>query len=272
MVYKSKLLVSAVSELKQDAYIGENRCQPCTLVNVALALVISTAVGFVSRALGIVVFALSLATIYLRGYLIPGTPELTKRYLPNRVLRWFDKDAPQPQQTTSTERSLDFENRLFREEILQPTEDGTDVILSPEFQIRWSQSLDNYLDSPDRNQLREALDANIEDGVFSGIGETLSLSRDGTLLGQWPSPAAVKADLVAAEVCSDWISEWVEFNPMERAKFLRTIRVSTSNCPLCDGTVKIQKEVRETCCNSYDVVIASCQACDSCLFEIEAAE
>jgi len=272
MSYKGEFPVNVVSEIKQDAYTGENRCQPCTLVNVVLALMISISVAFISGPLGIGVLVLSLATIYLRGYLIPGTPALTKQYFPDRVLRWFDKDTPQPQQTASAEESLDFEDQLFRQGILQPVENGTDVVLSSEFQTRWSQNLNNHSDSPDRDVLREALDANIEDGVFSGLDETLTLSRAGTLLGQWPSPAAIKADLAAAEVCTDWISEWETFDPMERAKVLRTIRVANTSCPLCEGTVKIQKDVRETCCNSYDVIIASCRSCDSRLFETEVAE
>lgn len=271
MVIKSVSPASFVSGLKQDAYTGENRCLPCTLVNVALALVISIAVAIFSPTLGIVLFAVSLATIYLRGYLIPGTPELTKQYFPNRFLQWFDKDAPQSQQAT-TEGSLDFENRLLHEGILQPTEGGMDIVLSSEFQTQWSQYLDGYTDDPDRDQLREALDGNIEDGVFSGIGDTLTLSQAGTLVGQWPSPAAVKADLAAAEVCSDWISGWGDFYPIERATFLRTIRVANSDCPVCDGAVELQEDTRETCCNSYDIIVASCQTCESRIFEIDGIE
>lgn len=272
MVTKSESPASVVSGLKQDAYTGENRCQPCTIVNVALALVISIAVAFLSPTLGVVLFAVSLATIYLRGYLIPGTPELTKQYFPDRVLRWFDKDTPQPQQTTSTEESLDFENRLLDEGILVPTDGGMDIMLSPEFRAQWSQYLDEYADAPDRDQLREALDANIEDGVFSEIGDKITLSQAGTLVGQWPSSAAIKADLAAAEVCSEWISEWGDCNPIERATFLRTIRVANSDCPVCDGTVELREDVRETCCNSYDIIVASCQLCNYRIFETEAAE
>ena len=77
--------------LRQPEYTGENRCTPCTVVNVCIAALLAVAVGVAFPLAGVVVFVLSLAAIYLRGYLVPGTPTLTKRYLPNRVLALFDK-------------------------------------------------------------------------------------------------------------------------------------------------------------------------------------
>ncbi len=100
--------MSVVSQLKQDAYTGENRCEPCTIVNVTIAVGISIVLAFVSEPLSVVVFTLSLGTIYLRGFLIPGTPKLMKRYFPDRVLQWFDKEAPQSPQTKSTKEQADF--------------------------------------------------------------------------------------------------------------------------------------------------------------------
>ncbi|MFB6194579.1 MAG: hypothetical protein ABEI80_00270 [Haloplanus sp.] len=90
-----------LDRFRQPEYVGENRCIPCTIVNVALALYASVAlavlVTFVGPAsvaalVGVGAFALCGAAIYLRGYLVPGTPTLTKRYLPDRVLAAFDKE------------------------------------------------------------------------------------------------------------------------------------------------------------------------------------
>ncbi len=78
--------------LRQPEYIGENRCTPCTVVNVCIAALLAVAVGVAFPLAGVVVFVLSLAAIYLRGYLVPGTPTLTKRYFPDRVLALFDKE------------------------------------------------------------------------------------------------------------------------------------------------------------------------------------
>ncbi|WP_293032421.1 hypothetical protein [Natronococcus sp.] len=82
-----------VDRLRQPEYTGENRCTPCTILNLAIAGAIGTAVARRSRIAGAAVVGASTAAIYLRGYLVPGTPELTKRYLPERVLRLFGKES-----------------------------------------------------------------------------------------------------------------------------------------------------------------------------------
>lgn len=84
-----------VDDLKQPEYTGENRCEPCTVLNLGIAAVVSTAIARKSRLGGLLAAGVSIALIYLRGYLVPGTPTLTKRYLPPEVLRWFGKD-PEP--------------------------------------------------------------------------------------------------------------------------------------------------------------------------------
>lgn len=87
--------MALLDRLRQPGYTGENRCIPCTSVNVALAAASSALVAkMTSRRLASTAFVTSLGAIYLRGYLVPGTPTLTKRYLPERVLRWFDNDTP----------------------------------------------------------------------------------------------------------------------------------------------------------------------------------
>ena len=83
-----------VERLEQPEYTGENRCTPCTILNLLLAAGVSALVGRRNRALGLLTFVGSVALISLRGYLVPGTPELTKRYLPQSVLAAFDKADP----------------------------------------------------------------------------------------------------------------------------------------------------------------------------------
>jgi hypothetical protein len=78
--------------LRQPEYTGENRCLPCTVVNAAITAVGSVAVGVVaSPVAGTVALTVGAAAIWLRGYLVPYTPQLTERYLPERVLAWFGK-------------------------------------------------------------------------------------------------------------------------------------------------------------------------------------
>ncbi|MUV85752.1 hypothetical protein GJ631_03985 [Natronomonas sp. CBA1123] len=83
-----------LERLEQPEYTGENRCTPCTILNLLIAAGVSALVGRRNRALGLLTFVASAALVSLRGYLVPGTPELTKRYLPQSVLAAFDKADP----------------------------------------------------------------------------------------------------------------------------------------------------------------------------------
>jgi hypothetical protein len=82
-----------VDSLRQPEYTGENRCTPCTILNLGIAGAIGAAAARRSKLAGALVVGASVVAIYLRGYLVPGTPELTKRYLPDSVLRLFGKET-----------------------------------------------------------------------------------------------------------------------------------------------------------------------------------
>ena len=97
-----------LERLERPEYIGENRCWPCTVGNLLIAAVVAALVGRRNRALGIVVLLGSVAVISLRGYLVPGTPRLTERYLPESVLVAFGKvDPPEPVSPDVAARAAD---------------------------------------------------------------------------------------------------------------------------------------------------------------------
>ncbi|AHF98921.1 hypothetical protein HALLA_08640 [Halostagnicola larsenii XH-48] len=87
--------IDVVETLHQPEYTGDNRCEPCTILNLVIAALLSSLIARKSKLGGVLALGCSIGLIYLRGYLIPGTPTLTKRYLPPAILRWFGKD-PEP--------------------------------------------------------------------------------------------------------------------------------------------------------------------------------
>jgi len=98
-----------LARLRQPAYTGENRCLPCTVLNIAIAGTLAVGAALLATPLaGAVVLVASLSAIYLRGYLVPGTPELTKRHAPDRLLRLFGKapELPEPGETVDVEEYL----------------------------------------------------------------------------------------------------------------------------------------------------------------------
>lgn len=86
---------SPLDRLRHPEYTGENRCIPCTLVNAGIALVAAGIVGWFNPIVGAAILATAAIVIYFRGYLVPGTPTLTERYLPEAVHARFDHH-PEP--------------------------------------------------------------------------------------------------------------------------------------------------------------------------------
>ncbi|MFY4816452.1 hypothetical protein ACOJIV_27820, partial [Haloarcula sp. AONF1] len=134
-----------LDRLRRPEYTGANRCLPCTAVNVCIAVGAALAAGgLVGPGLGAGVFVASLAAIWLRGYLVPGTLELTKRYLPERALRLFGKGRD-----TGPPPEIDAESYLLSADVLVETPDGTDLAFAPWFESAWRTHLAALRDAAD---------------------------------------------------------------------------------------------------------------------------
>jgi len=114
----------SITRYQNPEYTGANRCLPCTITNVTVAAVGALALGLVAPPLGAPSFLGALLTIYLRGYLVPGTPTFTRRCFPDWLLAVFDKPDPAP-------RSVDVEETLGAAGVLEDGDD--DLILAPAF-------------------------------------------------------------------------------------------------------------------------------------------
>ncbi len=77
-----------LARLRQPEYTGENRYLPCTVADTIVAVVLAAGVDVAVAAVAPItdavaaagaVLAVSLAPAWLRGYLVSGTPTLTKR-------------------------------------------------------------------------------------------------------------------------------------------------------------------------------------------------
>jgi len=259
--------MSVTTRFRQPEYTGKNRCTPCTIVNVVIAVGISALATLASPVLGIGAFALSLATIYFRGYLVPGTPTLTKRYFPERVLRWFDKDSPP---VTDASVDMDPEQILFEAGAVEPCQEGTDLCLTTEFRGTWRNRMKTSdTDEFEAKDLEITLHAPGIEIVITELDGAYLAYVDGSVAGQWSSQAAVVADLTAADVLADRYPRWDRLTPAEKARVLMSLRIFVEQCPECGGSVEVEQEVVESCCRSYDVIASACQDCEVRLFELE---
>ncbi|MFC6837695.1 hypothetical protein [Halomarina ordinaria] len=256
-------LSRAVGALRRPEYTGENRCLPCTVVNVAIALALAVLVRAASRRTGpgVVVFLASSALVYLRGYLVPGTPTLTERYFPPWLLRLFGKEpiaAVAVDGTTdpAASASPDAGHPLVAAGVL--VRDGDGFALPPAVREDWREEIRAVRGSAvDGADVRALFDAD----AVSRTGER-SFVVDGSASVRWDSEAALVADVACARVLRTHGVEWDALDRERRQSLLLGLRLSLERCPACDGALDRGEERVDPCCQRPHLVAeAVCSDC-----------
>jgi hypothetical protein len=292
------MLPDALEQYRQPAYTGTNRCIPCTAVNVAIALVLSAFASFVGTPfLGFLVLGGSLLAIYLRGYLVPGTPELTKQYFPDWLLAAFDKaDAPpiesepnlSKQRTerdetdddsssaTATDEDgepADPEELLLEMDAVQETDDGEDLDLTDSFEEELLAAAADLRDDEDARTAAIAglLGVDLETANIHQEVHGPAFYDDTDRLHRWPSEGALLADASAHRVLSER-DRWSETPAQQRLGIARALRSFLATCPLCGGDVGLTQDTVSSCCRDWDVFAVRCADCDEHFLELEPGE
>ena len=275
-----------VDRIRKHEYTGENRCLPCTIVNVALAVALAAAVALTAApAVGAVAFVVALAAIWLRGYLVPGTPELTKRYLPERVLRRFGKAPPPTGRAPSTGDSasgdapaegadIDPQSYLLGADILIETDDESDLTYAPWFASAWRAALDAARGTDDDASVTRLADVNAADEPLLSVeerGNAVFAAVDGERIGHWVSRPAFLADAAADRVLRANDDGWTDLPQPARSEVLRGLRLFVEECPACGADVTVGEEVVASCCTTRDVVVGRCGGCEERIFELDPA-
>lgn len=256
-------LMDSIDALRQPEYTGENRCIPCTIVNLAITAGLTIAAWLLAPLLAVGVAVVGVATIWLRGYLVPYTPQLTKRYLPDSVLAWFDKTP----RTQVTPDDFDVESLLLEEEVLVETPDGRDLRVAPAFRREWRQRMRDTDRERDTATLAWMLDIDPDRLTLEPTGSAVVARIDGEWVGQWESRPAFVADVAAAAVFEDWGGVWSTLPTWARSELLGGLRLFLERCPTCDGEVVLEQSVKRSCCRDIDVLTLTCQGCGDRLFE-----
>jgi hypothetical protein len=268
-------ITGRLSQIKQPEYTGPNRCLPCTVVNLLITSGVGILIGLVGWYTGTsgvgwvlssVFVGLALIAIYLRGYLVPGTPTLTQRYFPRRLLVWFGKA---PEKDPETDEKVDVEALLTDLGALQECDDNPDLCVTQDFGAEWRESIETLQSetmTQNQNLSRLGFDNSGEISI-SEYGQAFRVSVDGTRVGIWPSEAAFLADLGAAEVLASWDPSWQSRSSIERGQLVRGMRVFIDRCPTCGGRPTFGTERVESCCSGQDVTAMECSDCGARIFE-----
>lgn len=258
-----------MATFRRSEYTGDDRCLPCTATNVFIAVVLgggllvagawigATTVGALA---GLCVFVVSLLVIYLRGYLFPGTPTLTRRYFPGWLLRVFGKASKQPTAVDlNTDDGADPEGMLSTDGVLEASSDGDGLGLTDEFRTEWTRAVDEAT-GIGREELSDVLDTS-GDVDLEEWGDVFRMYVDDQMVGKWRSRAAFVADVASKNVLSDRSERWDGLSVDERARVLDRLRTYAETCPGCGGTTEGSTETVEGCCSTFEAFTVSCPDC-----------
>lgn len=274
-------MLTFVKRFRQREYTGENRCIPCTVINVFLAVGVAIGVSvfaaivgppLVATAIGAAVVIFSLTIIYVRGYLVPGTPSLTARYLPDVISRKYGPEhssVGEPEAEASlaeqgTGIGVDAEAELISAGALETCAERDDLCLTDSFRTAWRERIDTGVD---HHRFLNTLQINGDEVTINQQGGGFRVFVDGDYVGTWESKAAYNADVASAEVLAGQLSRWEELPTVERSKLLSALRLFIERCPSCGGVVELGTETVESCCTSRKVSAVSCNNCGARLFE-----
>ncbi len=289
-------ITRALERLRQPAYTGENRCVPCTAVNLVIAAVLAVGAGVFFPPAGGLVFLVSVLAIYFRGYLVPGTPTLTKRYFPDWLLAKFDK-APEgygletevdgeglaasadeaatdqdPDSTHGRERRVSPEQALLSAGVVEPCADEDDLCLVADVREAWRAAMDDVIEGRRRQQVAHLLDADAETVAVNTGKPTdhVVVRLEGRVAARWESEGALIADIAGMDVLAERVPDWETYPIEQRSQLAGGLRAFLEQCPTCGGAISIDAETVESCCRSYEVYAITCNDCDARLLEVDA--
>jgi len=252
---------------RRPEYTGVNRCLPCTALNIAIVAALSITLTFVSLPLALVICAGSLAVIYFRGYLVPGTPALTKRYVPDRLLARLGK-GPAAIEASDVDAAV----VLIGAGVLVDEPEARDTFLESAFEARLEDRASELLHGDEGDALASlAAIADLPDGGLSAstYGSTVTVSYRGERFGRWESAAAFCLDVAGMELLAEHVADWDRFAISARSELVGALRLFVECCPDCGGTVEVGETTVESCCSTREIVAVTCTNCGLRVLELQ---
>lgn len=258
-------------DVRKPEYTGENRCWPCTAVNLALlAAVVAILTVATAAAVGAAVAVVGLVGIWLRGYLVPGTPQ----FAPRLVAALPGGDALFGKERVSTgPDSLggdadapagdDLLGVLVEAGVLEV--DGETVVPAPSFDEAWHEEMAR-LRERETDALAQAVlavsPASEVRTVSEGGDEWLALSDgdDHALEETWLSRPVAIAELAAVRATDGYLSD-----EATRRAAAQALRMFLAECPDCETPLEEGTDV--PCCGGYNgpnEVPAETLVCPAC--------
>ncbi len=268
-------LARGIEAIRRPEYTGENRCSACTVVNAVIVALLGLALYRRRKPLGYLALAVGSALIYLRGYVVPGTPSFAPELVRPLPID-FEHDDPEGVGSGSLTGS---------DEDAEPTEfDGEEIIdalaragvieageeelyLNESFREDWEARIEELGElEPDDLADRTAA-ASRHDVEGEVHGNRILLKGAGRDV--WLSYPIANAEVAATETLANW-----DVDAEMRAAAAEPLRTFIELCPACGGHVR-ETTLRQCCGGpgSYQSrpgqLVLACEDCDTVLFEFK---
>lgn len=242
------------TRIRRPEYTGENRCVLCTVLNAIIAIGIGGLLAVVDPRLGALSLVVSAVMIYARGYLVPGTPTITKTYGPKTLLLLSSVErSPTAVETTNSSSA----HMLSVAGVVADSQEG-DARLTTDFRTEWRERMRTIR----KREVGQAYVLELFDAETVSAYGRLSFVIDNTKLHQWESEAALIADVAAAFELRSRSTKWSDADASKRTKILTGVRLLVQRCPACDGPVSTTTDHVSHCCRKSQTGVASvCQEC-----------
>lgn len=274
---QSAVLRSAVETVSIPEYTGENRCLPCTIVNVVGVAIVAGLLFRRRRSLGLLAALAGGTAIWLRGYALPGTPLFAPRIvepLPIDIGPDHPGDLGSGSLAAAGPNSLDDENHAVTDTDIdsEPAEISGDTprSRSADSGIAPDEPTDDAIDPEailttlvDADALVAGeetltLDESFQTALYDRIGD-LRRGSDDALAER---AAAIAGPDIVGEVHDErvllagsrdaWLSRPIALAETATAELLRErgvadevartavrpLRAFLDTCPLCDGPIR----------------------------------
>jgi hypothetical protein len=267
--------------VRRPEYTGANRCWPCTAVNAVVVVVLAAGLGFYSRLLAVPVLAGGTALVYLRGYVVPGTPSVAPRLvapLPFDVGHDPPDDSPDGTVSEGLGREVDPEElmtTLVERGVLEPR-DG-ELFLDEAFRAAWTDRMAD-LRTADDDELADRAAAAADRAAAAAESPTTAASGtiDGRVHGDtvllaggrdvWLRRPVAIAETAAVETLAEW-----DLPERLRAPAAEPLRTFVRTCPVCAGPVR--ETTLRNCCGGPGTTLGhperaalACADCSATVF------
>lgn len=290
--------MSPLDALRRPAYTGENRCWPCAAVNLLLVAVVAAIAGSLRAPLASVVLLGGGLLVYLRGYVVPGTPRFAPRLVDPLPV---DVGPEKPVGSDSIADGVDPANsgtpvnggESPDEEDSPGEEDSAEAsaTMDPEAVIATLSGAGVLVADGDdlspTDAYRESFEARMAD--LRSLTETELAERAAAAAAGAPT-AEVHGDRILlvgdrdvrlsravaiAETAAVETLAGFDVPPAVRTAAAEPLRTLVRTCPVCGGDVS--ETTLRLCCGGPggthkrpDRPVLACESCDTVVFEFEA--